>query len=415
MQNNIKKDYFWNTLGVFAQNAISPLLLIVITRINGIYDSGIFSFAFSVAIIFLVLGMWGGRTFQVSDIKHEFSHRSYIMVRIILAVLMLLGAVIFSVSNGYDVTKSAIIVALVLFKVAESIADSIYGVLQVHNRLFDAGTSLLYKAVGGFGAFVLIDALTHSILLGSLAIVIVNVVVIAFYDRRIARKLEDIKIRPAQAGYYTKDAFIIIRRTAPFFAVTFLSTFSLNIPRYFIDKYDSDQIGYFGIIAMPITLIVLLVSFLLQPNVVHLSRLYGQAKYHSFKKTVHTLMLVTFGAGTVILLGTITVGVPALGLVFGVSFADYKTALIIMVAGGVANALVGVFMNILTIMRRFKAQFYILLITNTVLTLACVFTLRMHGMIGGVYLFAIASTLQLVLLLMVYNGILRKAIDAEEN
>jgi hypothetical protein len=50
---------------VLLQNAISPLLLIVITRVNGIDDSGLFSLAFSVSIILWSLAMWGGRTYQV--------------------------------------------------------------------------------------------------------------------------------------------------------------------------------------------------------------------------------------------------------------------------------------------------------------------------------------------------------------
>ena len=36
---NIKKDYLWNSLGSLLQSAISPVLLIVITRLNGIDDS----------------------------------------------------------------------------------------------------------------------------------------------------------------------------------------------------------------------------------------------------------------------------------------------------------------------------------------------------------------------------------------
>jgi len=39
---NIKKDYLWNSLGSLLQSAISPVLLIIITRLNGIDDSGLF-------------------------------------------------------------------------------------------------------------------------------------------------------------------------------------------------------------------------------------------------------------------------------------------------------------------------------------------------------------------------------------
>jgi len=414
MRNDLKKDYSWNTLGVFAQNAISPLLLIVITRLNGIGDSGTFSYAFSIALIFFSFGVWGGRTFQVSDIKHEFSHHSYIMVRVILAIFMLGGAIIFSLINGYDIIKTSTIVMLVLFKVVESVADSIHGILQVHNRLFIVGKSLLYKAVCGFVGFVLVDVLTHNILLSCLAIVIANILLVIFYDIRIARNVEDLKIKTTQIKRHASSALVIIRRTSPVFAVSFLAVFSLNIPRYFIDRYESDQIGYFGIIAMPITLIVLLMSFVLQPNVVQLSWLYSQAKYLEFKKIVTRLVLVTLGVGVLILLAAFLLGVPVLHLVFGVSFANYKAALLLMIAGGIASALGTVFINVLIIMRHFKAQFYTLLFTNVVLALVSASVVKAHGLLGGVSLFAAANLLQIVLLVATYNSILRKASYAKE-
>jgi hypothetical protein len=68
-----KKDYIWNSIGSFLQSAISPILLIVITRLNGVGDSGLFSFAMSLSVVFWAISLWGGRTYQVSDVKKEFS------------------------------------------------------------------------------------------------------------------------------------------------------------------------------------------------------------------------------------------------------------------------------------------------------------------------------------------------------
>lgn len=399
----MKKDYFWNTTGALAQNAISPILLIVITRINGIYESGIFSFAFSVAITFWIMGMWGGRTYQVSDIKNEFSHRSYITTRMVLAVAMIFGAFVFSTLNHYDAMKTELIIVLVLFKAIESIADAIYGVLQVHNRLYNVGKSLLYKAVGSFVAFCLIDISTHNILWSSVVVVLVNIFVMFGYDIFIAGKLENIKVSSSKITHYTKNATVIMKRTAPVLAVTLLMSLSLNIPRYFIDKYHGDEIGYFGIIAMPITLITLVVSFILQPNVVSLSQLYERKKYKEFSTIVNKILGITAVVGIGIVGITFWVGAPLLRLVFGVDFSSYKTALVVMVAGGVVSALVVVYMNILIIVRRFKYFFYVLLLTNLLLFVLSALEIKASGLNGGVDLFAIVSTIQLVLTFIVYK------------
>lgn len=404
MQNNIKRDYFWNTIGVFAQNAISPLLLIAITRINGIYDSGMFSFAFSISIIFWAIGMWGGRTFQVSDIKREFPNRSYIFVRFMTSIIIFIGSIIFSLANGYNITKSAIIITLVVFKIIESISDSIYGIMQSHDGLHIAGKSLLYKSIGGFILFITVDLFTKSVLLGSIMLLLANITIFFLYDLRIAKKLEDLTFYKSQINEFYKKSILIMKKCSPVFVISFLSMFSLNIPRYFIDRYHPEQIGYFGIIAMPITLIAIIMSLILQPNVVSLSKYYIDKKYAIFCKTIRKIATTTILIGLIILISTYAIGVPALKFAFGIEFGDYKLALIIMVAGGIVNSLVSIFINILIVMRSFKSQFYILLITNVALAIfSCIF-IDKYGLIFGVILFFIVNILQFLLLYVLYKS-----------
>lgn len=411
--SSLRKDYIWNTIGVFAQNAISPLLLIVVTRINGIFDSGLFSFAFSLAIIFWVVGMWGGRTYQVSDINKEFSHHSYLMVRLVLSIVMVIGACVFAAVNHYDVAKSSIILVLVLFKATESIADAVYGVLQVHNRLYIVGKSLLYKAIAGFGLFTVLDLITHNIMVSSLGIVAANVLLVVFYDLHIAGKFTSLKIETrAHLKTAILSAFNIMRRTWPVFIVVFLSMFSLNIPRYFVDLYHQEQVGYFGILAMPITLIALVMTFILQPKVVYLSEAYENKKYAEFNRTIGTLMAITVVIGVIILLVAYAIGVPALNIIFGADFSTYQISLMIIVMGGIINALVSIFINIFTIVRRFKYQFYILLLTNVLLVFFSAGFIKQYGLQGGVTLFTLVNVTQLILLVVAYKLTLRKVMNA---
>lgn len=402
MTNNLKKDFVWNTIGVFLQNAISPLLLIAITRINGIYDSGIFSFSFSVAIIFWALGMWGGRTYQVSDVKKEFTSRSYIMVRLLLCILLILGAVLFVIVNNYDIEKSSILIILVAIKSIESVADCIYGVMQVNNRLYLSGVSLIFKSVIGFISFVAIDTLTNDIFLSSVAILFVNILIILLYDIPIANRLESLWIKRADVGYYIKQAIQIMKRCAPVFAVMFLAMLSLNIPRYFIDRYFESEVGYFGIIAMPITLIALLMSFILQPNAVTLSILFAQNKYCKFRLTVKKIIVVTLFIGALILILTIVIGTQVLELLFGVNFSNYWLSLVIIVAGGVVNAVVSILINMLIIMRLVRYQFFTLLFSNVILVVLSAIVIPRFGLIGSAVLFASINFIQLMLLLAIY-------------
>jgi O-antigen/teichoic acid export membrane protein len=414
-KQNLKKDYLWNLIGVLAQNAISPILLIVVTRLNGIHSSGMFSFAFSLAIIFWAIGMWGGRTFQVSDVKGEFPLRSYVAMRILLAALIVGIAYVFVLINGYDTSKSAVIVTLVALKGIESIADALYGILQAHNRLYIAGRSLLIKAATGFLAFVVIDVVTADLLLSCISLVTVNLLLIGIYDMPRVKPLENIRIPISQIRLMTRTSIQIMWRTAPVFAVLFLSMFTLNIPRYFVDRYHGAEIGYFGILAMPITLIALVMSFILQPNVVRLSRMYAKQKYYDFQSIVIKLAALTAGIGAVILVVTAIIGVPALQLIFGLDFSKYRTALLIIVAGAILNALVSIYINILVIIRHFKGQFYVLLFTNLALVGASMVVVQERGLLGGVTLFTLFNLVQALMLFAIYKGILRRSMGANTN
>ena len=175
-----KNDYIWNSLGSFLQSAISPILLIIITRLNGIDDSGLFSFALSLSVVFWAVSLWGGRTYQVSDVRREFSSGDYITVRFVTSLIVIISAIAFCLLNGYNATKTSLIMILVVVKILESIADSLYGVLQIHRKLYIAGISLTMKAILGFGAFIAVDFFTKNVIYGALAILLVNILVIFF-------------------------------------------------------------------------------------------------------------------------------------------------------------------------------------------------------------------------------------------
>ena len=64
---NIKKNIIWNIVGTTLNAFNSLFFLIIATRINGVNDAGIFTFAFSTATLFNIIGVYSGRVYQVTD------------------------------------------------------------------------------------------------------------------------------------------------------------------------------------------------------------------------------------------------------------------------------------------------------------------------------------------------------------
>lgn len=410
-----KKDYIWNSLGSLLQSAISPALLISITRLNGIDDSGLFSFALSISVVFWVVSLWGGRTYQVSDAKREFSTGGYITVRFIASLIVAVSAMIFCVLNGYNTAKTSLIMTLVSFKILESVADSLYGVLQIHKKLYIAGISLTIKAVLGFGVFMIVDIVTRNISYGVLAILLVNLLVIIFYDIIWMRRVENVAINKKLFKKYFSQAVVIMKHTSIVFVVVFMTMFSLNIPRYFLDKFHPDQIGYFGIMAMPITLLGLFISFIIQPNVVNLSELLAKGKLKEFARIVGKINQITFGIGVLLVILSYLIGVWILNVIFGININNFRLDLTIMVIGAAANAFVSIYVNLLIIMRRFKGQFYTLLLTDILAVVVSMCLIERLAMLGSVLVFMLISFLQLALLLVIYRRSLKDAIIIDKD
>ena len=115
----LKKNYFWNTLGSLMNAASTVLMLMVVTRTMGAAAGGVFSLAYAVAQQLMVIGHFEIRTYQVTDTEEVFSFGVYLAARIITTVLMIAGIIIFTLQSqglsyeGVSVVRPHCIAALI--------------------------------------------------------------------------------------------------------------------------------------------------------------------------------------------------------------------------------------------------------------------------------------------------------------
>ena len=80
---NIERDsYLWNMIGSLLMAFQSVIMLMILTRTLGLVDAGIFTIAYANANLFLNIGKYGMRYFQVSDVKGQFTFADYRMSRL---------------------------------------------------------------------------------------------------------------------------------------------------------------------------------------------------------------------------------------------------------------------------------------------------------------------------------------------
>ena len=403
MKNNtLKKDFIWNTLGSLIHAFNSLFFLIIVTRINGLNNSGIFSYGFAISNIFLTVAMFGGRNFQITDEKNEFRNNLYKNFRYLTTIISVILFSLIILFFNYSTYKYLIIVLLIIVRSFESISDVYFGILQKNNKLYLVGISLFFKNLISLIVFLVTDYIFKNLYISIISWGIVNLLFLTLFDILKSKKVynEKFEIETKYKEIFTKTLY--------FFLFTFIATFIINIPRYFIDFYLSDEIqGIYGIIVMPATMTALLSQFILQPYIVRLSE-YNNKDINKFKESVKKLFTYTIIISIICIVLAYFVGIPVLNLIYGLNLNDYRYYLLIIMVGSSFYALNNILNVLYTIKRKTKLQFIIYLI-SIILSLVITFLLvKNYGLLGGVISYLVTMLIVFIFYIIKINKVVKE-------
>jgi O-antigen/teichoic acid export membrane protein len=342
-------------VGTTAWSFLSLLLLIIVTRFNGVDASGLFSFSYAVAMIMYSVACYGGRTYQVSDLDQEFRSGDYVSLRIAMSAVALVATGAFVLVNDFSWSKAALILILVAQRVFDAVADALYGILQKAGQLYISGKSLLYKSLLALAGFVAVDLLTRDLLLASLALPLSSLAYLVAYDAPHARVVERFKLR-----FDRHTLTRILATTVLTFVITLLIQVFSNVARYAVDIYHPTMQWAFGILIMPLSFVTLLFSFILVPMILRLSEFHQGGDYKALRHTVNQITAVMAGIGLVTAGITYLIGPELLQLVFGQDFTSYRLDLTLVIAIGTISSISSIYGNVTVIVRKMRvsAMFY---------------------------------------------------------
>lgn len=396
-KSNVNK-IIWNTIGTTLNSFSSMIFLLVITRINGIELSGVFSYAFSMCAIFQSIANYGGRNFQVSDYKKVFSDSEYFSSRFITvigSVVVVLTYLLFFL-NSFDVIYFVLILMLVKF--TETFADVYYGIFQKNDRLDYVGKSYTLKNIVGVIIFFLIDILTENIYYSVLSMLFVNMLVFYFYDYLKASKVSKLRI------VSFKKSSAVLKASFGFFIYNFLILVISNIPRMTVYQFLSEsELGYYGILVMIPSVMTLLGALIISPVLTDLSMFHNEKRYTDFDSLVRKLVIITLTISILCMIVAYFLGDPVLSLLYGISFEGYSITFLIFIVAGTFNVLTVILSNLLTIYR--KTKFQVLLYLSVLIfgiTISIIATIHL-GMNGAVFSYFMIMFFQFILFTAYYE------------
>jgi len=399
-------DYFWNSLAGLLNAGQSVLILMVITRVCGLAQAGIFSIAFATANLWMYLGNYGVRNYQVSDQREQNSYSDYLRHRELTVILMFLCFTVQCWWNerfrGYDLEKTAVVMAMCMLKCIDCVEDVFAGRLQQKGRLDLAGKVITLRLVSSIGCMLIVLVLTRDLVMSTVAAIFAAVVSLAV----IVPRFRDI-LREREGGNSVYGNLgVIMKDCLPVCAANFLSFYIINAPKYAIDTHmTAEAQAYYGFIAMPVFVIQLLGMFVYQPLIVKMTVVWTENHFKEFLHYLQQVVYLILAISAVCLAGAWLFGTPVLSWLYAADLGHLRTELMILLFGSVFLAINSFFCAVLTIARAQSKIAWVYLLSALVAAVLAPVMVSRAGIRGGAWAFFIvmaATTVQLSWLLVKY-------------
>lgn len=296
MNQNIKKDYIWNTIASVAYSSVSVLIGIVVIRIVGKIEGGLFTFGFTtLAQQVYSIAYFGVKAFQVVDSNRKFSFKTYKLHRKITTFFALLFGLIYIFSlykmGTYSIEKSIILFFIIFHGIFEGYFEVYDSEYQRVNKLYIAGIALLIRTVAWTLVLIFILIITKnllfSVILGMITKFIMGYIFEVWYSKKYFVDESNIKEDYLIA---LKDLTIAV---LPIFFTCFLDNYIYVASKYAIDMYLGDTFsGYFSFLFLPASLIYMIDYMIIRPFLTPLGKAYIDDR-NEFERISKNIVLIT--------------------------------------------------------------------------------------------------------------------------
>ena len=351
--NSMKRTYLLNSCAGLLTSFQATIILIIMARFSSLEDSGIFTFAYATASLFLSIGVYGMNTFQISDVKDDISFENYVFFRGITCLIMFAVATSYVVFqffiSNYSLKKGLVILIVSLWKMMDAIGYVFYARLQKLEKLDYAAISIILRRIGSIVGFCTVIVLSKNLIYATLVAFCISAGVLCgtlFYLKAYIFPWRKKELQ------YTKINHLFHVGT-PLFIHAFLSLFITSIPKYAIDNFAGDEIqAVYGYIAMPVFIIELLNGFIVQPMLVPMSTEWQQNNKRVFRTRIKRQLYIIAGITFSAIIVAYFIGIPILELVFQYDLNIYKLEFILLLLSGGFLAVAGYVTTVLTIIRK---------------------------------------------------------------
>ncbi|MDM8270473.1 lipopolysaccharide biosynthesis protein [Thermophilibacter provencensis] len=328
---SLKANMLWNSVGSLMYSSCQWLLTVLVVRLSTSYDAaGTLALAMALSNVFVPIALYRIRSYQVSDIHEETSSGEYVGLRFVTIAAGLAITGLYALASCDAAALPAVMLYL-LYRAGEVFIDVLHGVDQQHLRMDYCGVSLFARGLLSVAPFSAVLALTNSLELAVLSMVVATYPVILWDARKASRfsSIRPIFSRASIARLLVACLPAVIGNAACNFTVTFAR-------QYLSLSAGEEALGIYASVCTPIVLIQACASYVYAPLLGVFAERLDRGDAAGFRAL---LAKVVVALGAVFALGALAfalVGDWFIGLVFGAGMVPYAY---LMYAGILCSAL----------------------------------------------------------------------------
>ena len=380
---NASKNSLYNMIGTivycFCQWITSALLVVHLSpEETSISNTGLLQLAISVTNIFYAISTYNIRTYQISDIKNQYSNGDYIGTRFITAAISVVLCLCYALVLGYSARSILCIVFYMVYKLNETFSDVLHGIDQKNYRMDYVGISYVIRGMVSAIVFAFALITTGDVLISIIAMAVAALAVVALYDTKCTRQFGSIKPK------FNKKIIITLLITCLPAVVSSASfTAITSIPRQILEGMRGEEaLGFYGTVATPLVVVQVMATSIFNPMLTQLAEYYNDGKIRDFVKQIAKNLCMLIGISVFVCLCVALFGKFAVGLVFGEKFVPYTYLMYGIIACTTMYVVSWLCTNTLIIMRKLKVCMVASLIALAVSVLLARSFINLFGMNG---------------------------------
>ena len=317
-QSDMRKNVIWNTTGSIFYSFAQWVITILVVHLASFKTAGFLSLAMTATSTFSAISLFGMRSYQISDVRDEFSSKEYIGSRIITCVAAYLGCIIVAFMR-YSTYQFLCVNAFMLVRVAEAVVDVFNGEEQKKNRYDLIGKSYFLRGIATIGVFVLGLVCTDDLAITLFVIAFINLLIAFVYDGKNTSRL--ISIKPV---VFDRNVMVLLLKCTPIVVFTFLFSLEGLVPKDTLDSIcGKEALGIYSSIASPALVISIFANVIFNPFLPRLSETYQEENYDRFLQQLKKVYAFLAGVTVVTTIGAMLLGRWGLSLLLGPSILEY--------------------------------------------------------------------------------------------